>query len=124
MGKIVKASSKNKFELNPSKHWGNAGNALKSGFGLDKPKVDTSAQDAQLERQRLEEAKLDEQENRRRKRLLAAATGVRSFTGSPLLRAAPGNRAGSVGANISRAVGRMFSRGGGGGPNRGGSMIP
>lgn len=86
-----------------------------------KPKVDTTAQDAALTQQRLEQAELDDEENRKRKRLLAAAVGPRAFTGSPLFRRAPGDRAGSApGASTPRAVaggGRPASR-------TRGSMIP
>lgn len=39
-------------------------------------------------------AKLDSEENARRKRLLSVAEGVRGYTGSPLFRARPSNTAG------------------------------
>jgi hypothetical protein len=67
------------------------------GGGTPEP---TAAQ-VQLENeQRQTSAKLDKQENERRKRLLAAAQGIRAFRGSAILRAAPGNRAGGRGTSI------------------------
>lgn len=44
--------------------------------------------------QKTTSAKLDAQENDRRKRLLNAAEGVRAYGGSPLFRARPSNTAG------------------------------
>lgn len=44
--------------------------------------------------QKTQSAKLDATENDRRKRLLSAAEGVRSYAGSPLFRARPSNTAG------------------------------
>lgn len=44
--------------------------------------------------QKTASAKLDAQENDRRKRLLSAAEGVRAYGGSPLFRARPSNTAG------------------------------
>jgi hypothetical protein len=84
---------------------------FKGALGLKKPKVDTSAQDEALEQQRLQMARLDEEENRRRKRLFSAAQGVRAYRGSPLFRAAPGDTAG-VGAAVARAVGAASARAG------------
>lgn len=97
-----------------------------------KPKVDTSAQDAIAAQQRIDAAELDSEENRRRKRLLSAAMGVRAFTGSPLFRAAPANTAGRAAA-AAAAVGGASAAGPGGsgytgagtrGGSRARSLIP
>lgn len=84
------------------------------------PKIDTSAQEEALARQKLEQAALDEEENRRRKRLFSAAVGPRAFTGSPLFRRAPGDRAGPAVASRSPTARPVGARGG----TRSGSMIP
>lgn len=94
-------------------------------LGLSKPKVDTSAQDEIAEQQRLMQADLDEEENRKRKQLLSAAQGIRAYSGSPLFRAAPSNKAGraapsaAAGANAGR-----FVAGGGIRSNRGAIRFP
>lgn len=46
-------------------------------------------------------AQLDTEENRRRKRLLAAQTGIRAFRGSALMRPAGGNSAGTAPAAVA-----------------------
>lgn len=58
--------------------------------------------------QKEQSAKLDTQENERRKRLLSAAQGVRAYSGSPLFRQAPGNTSGA-------SVAASPNNGGGGG---------
>jgi hypothetical protein len=60
-----------------------------------KPKIDTTAQDEAMEQAKLAQAKLDEEENRRRKRLFGAASGARAFKGSAMFRARAGNTAGA-----------------------------
>lgn len=65
-----------------------------------KPKVDTSAQDALAMQQRVAQAGLDATENRKRKQMLSAATGVRGYRGSSMFRAAPSNTAGTAPAAI------------------------
>lgn len=107
--------------------------AIAKRDSIHKPNIDTSAQDALLEQQRLEQADLDSEENRRRKRLLSAATGMRAFAGSPMFRAAPANTAGraaaaaaSVGGAGAASAGGTYSSGGGGarGGSRTRSLIP
>lgn len=93
---------------------------FKGALGLNKPKPDTSAQEEALAAQRLQQAELDSEENRRRKRLLAAATGARAFTGSPLFRATPGNTATAAVGTATGGTVRPSSVPRGGGR----SMIP
>lgn len=90
------------------------------GIGV-KPTVDTSAQDQLLAQQNLDRAKLDEEENRRRKRLFSAAQGARAYRGSPLFRSAPSNTSGGGAAAPAVAATRAGSTGavGGGGPSGG-----
>jgi hypothetical protein len=79
---------------------------------MSKPKsakVDTSAQDAALAMQRVQQAQLDEEENRRRKRFLSAATGLRAFAGSALFRRAPSNTPGPAVANAVRPAPRSVA---------------
>ncbi len=78
--------------------------SVKGAFGMTKPEVDTSSQDAILEQQRLDSAKINDEENKRRKRLLSAAQGVRSYRGSVFSRASPSNTAGASSGSSSAAV--------------------
>jgi hypothetical protein len=88
----VKKALKNDFgTLNPVKRFKGGVAIAKKDLGLNKPKIDTTAQDEAMAAARLEQAELDEEENRRRKQLLAAAAGVRAYAGSPMFRAAPSN---------------------------------
>lgn len=65
---------------------------------LSKPKApkDDPATVAMRARQAEELTKLDEEENRRIKRMLLAARGTRMYRGSPLTRGAVGNTAGAA----------------------------
>lgn len=75
-------------------------------MSFSKPKAPKPTQ-AQLDleqSQRVASAQLDKQENERRKRLLAAAQGLRAYRGAPIARSAPGNRAGTVGFNSAVAA--------------------
>lgn len=67
--------------------------------------------------QREMSAKLDAQENERRKRLLNAAQGIRAYTGSPLFRSAPSNTAAGPVAAVAQAA--AAAGGGGGGTSAG-----
>lgn len=74
---------------------------------LTKKPGDPGPTDAQLAleaQQREASARLDAEENRRRKRLLAASQGIRAFRGSALMRPAAGNSSGT--APAAAVVGR------------------
>lgn len=90
--------------VNPVKGTRIAVKGAKSDAGLDAPRIDTSPQDQILQQQKLMQAELDAEENRRRKRLLSAAQGIRAFRGSPLFRASPSNSVGRV-AGAAAVVG-------------------
>ncbi|MEY4760638.1 MAG: hypothetical protein RLZZ200_494, partial [Pseudomonadota bacterium] len=64
----------------------------------------TAAQAAMEASQLAEVSRLDAEENKRRKRLLAAAQGVRVYTGSPLMRAPASNTAGTAAVPTSAAI--------------------
>lgn len=91
---------------------------LKNGSAkLTADKVSTEPTEAQLAleaQQREDSAKLDAQENERRKRLLSAMQGVRAFSGSSIFR---GNQASqNSNATVTRTGtggGRMFVGGSG-----------
>lgn len=114
IGLSVKKGLSNATELNPKKHFDNSVSIIKRDITHKPPAVDTSAQDAMLEQQRLAQASLDEEENRRRKRLFAAAQGARAYRGSPLFRRPGSDTAGAAApaAGTARAV--SGSRGGAG----------
>jgi len=65
---------------------------------FEKPEIpgETPEQRKAREAQAETLASLNDEENRRLKRLLNAAQGLRAFRGSAMSRAAPGNRAGSA----------------------------
>ena len=63
-------------------------------FGKPKAPKPTAEQKALEKDQIVQMSQLNQQENERRKRLLAAQQGIRAYTGSALFRAAPGDRAG------------------------------
>jgi hypothetical protein len=73
-------------------------------FGSPKAPQPTPAQKQLEKSQVINLAKLDAQENERRKRLLTAQTGVRAYRGSPLFRANMGDTAGT-GASASSGAG-------------------
>jgi hypothetical protein len=85
-----------------------------------KKKPDLSAQEAMLEQQAIMRAQLDEEENRKRKRLLSAAQGIRSYRGSIFSRSGPSNTSGGASSSQSSAAaaasvgGRGFKAGTGG----------
>lgn len=87
---------------------------MKRDFQHKPPAGDNAAQEEMLEQQRLAQAGLDEEENRRRKRFLSAAQGIRAYTGSSMFRAKPADRAGvaasSSSAIASAASGRTAAR--------------
>jgi hypothetical protein len=92
---------------------GNPISGTKETFDLAKrdlthkpPAPDMSAQDAMLAQQREQQATLDSEENRRRKRLLSAAQGARAYRGSPLFRAPPSNTAGASAAAVPAFIAR------------------
>lgn len=93
--------------------------ATKKNLGLSKPKADTSAQDAIAEQQKLAQAELDAEENRKRKQMLSSATGIRAYRGSPLFRAAPANTAGRAATAAATSGGPSTAVSGGGGASRG-----
>lgn len=58
-------------------------------------------------------ANLNNEENKRRKRMLSVGQGIRSFVGSPDMRAAPGNTAGKAAAGPAVAGRSVPGYGGG-----------
>ncbi len=117
------------------KSWYNPVGAAKDSFvaikGAIKPDLpqapgETPEQAAMRAQQAEMLAKLNDEQNRKLKRLLSAASGMRAFRGSALSRGTPGNRAGtgiaslidtggSSSGSAGAAAGGGYSYGGGGG---------
>lgn len=97
------ARAKAKAHYNPVEGIKESAAVAKRDLQHKPPKIDTTAQEEALEQARIERAQLDEEENRRRKRLFSAAAGARAFRGSPMFRARPSNTAGRASSSASTA---------------------
>jgi hypothetical protein len=86
-------------------------------FMTPKMPGETQAEADLRARQAEDSAELDEEENRRIKRLLSASRGTRAYRGSPMFRARPSNSAGRVttaAGSGTAGVGAIGMRAGGG----------
>lgn len=80
------------------------------------PDMEETEEQKTMRQQQMEQlAKLNDEQNRKLKRLLGASQGMRAFRGSAMGRGSPGNRSAGGGASLMPAYGgTAFSSGTGG----------
>lgn len=119
MGSDVKKLYKDTHNPNPTVAWKDTKGMITPGA----PEVPGESPESIAARQQQEEAlaMLNDEQNRKLKRLLSAAQGIRAFRGSVISRGMPGNRAGSGGGIFNSSGGGDSGSGAGvGAPSSGG----
>lgn len=126
MGKWVKSHKPSSRRLNPLKAAGDSWSALKDDMSPDMP-GDTPEEKALRNRQAMDMAKLDDEENRRIKSMFAGGGGrklFRSARSSAGSRASGSSGAASSGGGSAASSGSGSYAGGGGSTRRAGSVLP